>query len=745
MKNKNFYCNILFVAICILMASCSSKSDINRNDEPESQVLYRIQAGGKYGFINEQGKIVIEPQFDWANWFIFNDGVCHAVLGERNGLINSIGEFVVELNSSIKSVSPFLNNDVSIFDDVNWKEGLISKSGDIVLPSIYKNIKRDGNKGFIVEDTLGKFGYVKCDGEFIVPCQYDDVKGFEEGLMVVAKNSKFGYVDTTGVLVIDMVYSEAYNFGDGLARVMDGEKWQFIDYDGNVATKFNYDEILSGFECNRAFVRYCNEIDLIDKEGTIISTIDADSVYGFHEGYASVQKNGKYGKLDSNGTIIIQPKYEKLFRTNNGLSIFEKNNNQGVIDTAGNIIVDATHEKVIANKDISLIWCVDDDFARSTYYDRKGNLIWKDMSAGFTMPDKPTKEDWKSYFDAKLADMDPIEGLYYVEWIKTYQNRTNPSMVGTNGGDAQFWAVARDLKTNSFVAYVIEDKPNTVWKKKFVRIGDSNKYAIMDYDTTMSKYADNSSFIMEDPYKFEFQLEENHNSNYNFYDHYTFTRDYPSESIFEQVQQPEWTGTGFAIADGYLVTNYHVTNGAKTIKVRGINGDMKEIQKGYVVASDRDRDLAIIKIVDKRFEGFEDIPYCIGKSLPEVGDEVFVLGYPMTSTMGQEIKLTDGIISAASGYKGDQSMYQISAAVQPGNSGGPLFDKEGNVIGVICAKHADAENANYAIKVSYLYSLVNSSGLGIKMADNNKVKSKSLPQKVKQVKPFVYLIECRSH
>lgn len=726
------------------MASCSSKSNVNSDDEPESQVLFRIKAGGKFGFINEQGKLVIEPQFDWANWFIFKNGVCHAVLGERNGLINSSGEFVVELNQSIKSVNLFVN-DVTDFDDINGKQGLISKSGDIVLPAIYKMIQSDGNKGFIVEDTLGKFGYVRCNGEFIMPCQYDDVKGFEEGLMVVAKDSKYGYVDTTGVLVIDMVYSEAYSFGDGFARVKDGEKWQFIDHNGNVATKFNYDEILSGFECNRAFVRYCDEIDLIDKEGAVISTIDADSVYGFHEGYASVQKNGKYGKLDSNGTFIIQPKYEKIFLTNDGLSVYEKNNNQGVIDTAGNIIVEALHEKVIVKGSLSLIWCIDDDFARSTYYDRKGNLIWKDMDNGRNLPNKPSKDDWKSFFDAKLVDMDPIEGLYYVEVAYTYQNRTNPSIVGSNGGDAMFWAITRELNTNSFVVHFVDNKSDLVWKKKFVKIGDSNKYAILDYDTTWSKFADNSSFVMEEPYKFGFQLEQKHNNNYNFYINYSFTRDYPSESIVEQAQRPEWTGTGFAIADGFVVTNYHVTNGAKTIKVRGVNGDMKEAYKAYVVASDREHDLAIIKIVDKKFEGFDNIPYCIGKSMPEVGDEVFVLGYPMTNTMGQEVKLTDGIISAASGFKGDQSMYQISAPVQPGNSGGPLFDNEGNVIGIVCAKHADAENANYAIKVSYLYSLVNSSGLGIKMADGNKVKSKSLSQKVKQVKPFVYLIECYSH
>ena len=63
----------------------------------------------------------------------------------------------------------------------------------------------------------------------------------------------------------------------------------------------------------------------------------------------------------------------------------------------------------------------------------------------------------------------------------------------------------------------------------------------------------------------------------------------------------------------------------------------------------------------------------------EVGEEVFVLGYPLTATMGDEIKLTTGVISSKSGFQGDISQYQISAPVQPGNSGGPLFDSKGNI------------------------------------------------------------------
>jgi S1-C subfamily serine protease len=256
---------------------------------------------------------------------------------------------------------------------------------------------------------------------------------------------------------------------------------------------------------------------------------------------------------------------------------------------------------------------------------------------------------------------------------------------------------------------------------------------------------EDGKLILEDPYKFEVTLRQGGNNYYNWYCKCEFIKDYPSTDIYEQVQKADWTGTGFAIADGYIATNYHVTNGAKTIKIRGVNGDQKEYYRGYLVASDRNHDLAIIKIVDKRFDGFDDIPYCLGKSVPEVGNDIFVLGYPMTETMGKEIKLTNGIISAASGYKGDQSMYQISAAVQPGSSGGPLFDNDGNVIGIVCAKHSDAENANYAIKVSYLLSLINSSDLGAKLPKSSNVDSKSISKIVKQVQPFVYMIECRTH
>jgi S1-C subfamily serine protease len=128
--------------------------------------------------------------------------------------------------------------------------------------------------------------------------------------------------------------------------------------------------------------------------------------------------------------------------------------------------------------------------------------------------------------------------------------------------------------------------------------------------------------------------------------------------------------------------------------------------------------------------------------MADVGEDVFVLGYPLTQALGNEIKLTNGIISSRTGYQGDVANYQISAPVQPGNSGGPMFDSKGNVIGIVVAGVPGAENVGYAIKIAYLKLLIESAGLSIKFPANNTISTLSLSEKVKRVKNHVFYIEC---
>ena len=204
----------------------------------------------------------------------------------------------------------------------------------------------------------------------------------------------------------------------------------------------------------------------------------------------------------------------------------------------------------------------------------------------------------------------------------------------------------------------------------------------------------------------------------------------------------EWSGTGFALNNGYIVTNYHVIENAKSISIQGIKGDFTSKYNATVIATDRYNDLAILQISDNNFNGFGAIPYKVKTSVSEVGEEVFVLGYPLTSTMGDEIKLTTGVISSKTGFQGDVSLYQISAPIQPGNSGGPLFDNKGNLIGVVSAKHKGAENVGYAIKTSYLKNLVESSTSTSILPNNNQVVGQPLTGKVKRLKNYVFMITC---
>ncbi len=207
----------------------------------------------------------------------------------------------------------------------------------------------------------------------------------------------------------------------------------------------------------------------------------------------------------------------------------------------------------------------------------------------------------------------------------------------------------------------------------------------------------------------------------------------------------KWSGTGFALGNGYIATNNHVIEGAQTIKVYGINGNKETYYSAKVKHIDAKNDLAIIKITDKNFRGFGKLPYSINNSICPVGESIFVLGYPLTQYMGNEIKLTNGIISSNSGYQDDISTYQISAPIQPGNSGGPLFNEKGNIVGVVCAGIREAENVGYTIKSHYLLELISRSGIQVEMSNSNNFESLNLSKKVSKIKNFVYLIECESN
>lgn len=204
------------------------------------------------------------------------------------------------------------------------------------------------------------------------------------------------------------------------------------------------------------------------------------------------------------------------------------------------------------------------------------------------------------------------------------------------------------------------------------------------------------------------------------------------------------TATGFLVSrNGLLLTNHHVIRKAQKVTVKGIGGDFMKPHPARVVASDPDNDLALVQLEETGL-AFDTIPYGMRPEPAETGEEVFVLGYPLSPIMGDEIKLTNGVVSARSGYQGDLTALQISAAAQPGNSGSPLFDKNGNLVGVINSgiNIQVAQGVTYAIKANYLRALFQATNHQPEVTQmRTQLSGKSLAQQVRQVTPFVFLIE----
>jgi S1-C subfamily serine protease len=227
-----------------------------------------------------------------------------------------------------------------------------------------------------------------------------------------------------------------------------------------------------------------------------------------------------------------------------------------------------------------------------------------------------------------------------------------------------------------------------------------------------------------------------------------FIKMFPITELNTNFQQnrPRSSGSGFFITtSGIIATNAHVIEKASKIQVTISTDKETTSYAAKVLLTDVINDVALLQITDDKFTKLTNIPYGIVEN-SEIGSRVFTIGYPLNTIMGSNFKVTDGIISSKSGISDDLRYYQISVPVQPGNSGGPLFNKDGNVIGLTTAKlnsqalGTPIENVNYAVKSSYLLNLYYMLPESTKLPTTSSLKSKELQDQVKILKNYVCLI-----
>lgn len=205
------------------------------------------------------------------------------------------------------------------------------------------------------------------------------------------------------------------------------------------------------------------------------------------------------------------------------------------------------------------------------------------------------------------------------------------------------------------------------------------------------------------------------------------------------VNPGKFGGSGFALsANGYICTNYHVVKDADSIYVQNSKGESFKVINIY---NDPQYDLAILKIVDPKFSNLPQLPYSLKTANIGLGENVYTLGYPKNDAV-----LGEGYVSSKSGFGGDTTMaYQVAIPVNPGNSGGPLLNNNGQIIGVISGKENQTDGAAFAVKSKFIKealnaipqdSLVNK----IVISKNSKLLGLKRTKQIEKLQDYVFMV-----
>lgn len=198
-------------------------------------------------------------------------------------------------------------------------------------------------------------------------------------------------------------------------------------------------------------------------------------------------------------------------------------------------------------------------------------------------------------------------------------------------------------------------------------------------------------------------------------------------------------GTAFLIdGKGYLVTNAHVIKGNAAIVVN----DEGDEFKASIISLDREKDIAILKIDDKDYKATKSLPYGFKKTDTDLGEEVFTLGYPRN-----EIVYNMGYFSSKTGFNGDTLSCQVQINANPGNSGGPILNKNGEVVGILTNKQTQAEGVAFAVKSKYIFKMIeqlkkdDSAIMKIKVNSNSSIRGKARTTQIKEMENCVFLVK----
>ena len=375
-----------------------------------------------------------------------------------------------------------------------------------------------------------------------------------------------------------------------------------------------------------------------------------------------------------------------------------------------------------------------------------------------------SEQEFRRHFDDNRESLDALEGIWTVSESGTWRN-VYSGMNGTlphRKNDYRIAIVRDSSKPNyDFTAVVLETE-NPYWmagrvKAHFRKTAYERAYDALWY---MGNYSEErGSYVIEESglIKVSRTAYDPNNQYIEVTTTSLFVKAYPpinnQSRPGEGDKSLKGSGSGFLFTStGLIVTNYHVVENANRIEVVFPEKHLKK--SGTVRIKDAKNDIAVVEVKEFSYSDIsaQPIPYSFADiSSVKVGQEVFTLGFPLGDIMGTKSRLSTGRINSQFGIQDDPRLFQISNPLQPGNSGGPLFNLKGELVGVVVSSlnakyfYDNAgiipQNVNFAVKANYLQSLIAMIPEGDEaMKRKNVVNSGPMENQIEQLNSFIVQI-----
>ncbi|NII28279.1 trypsin-like peptidase domain-containing protein [Pseudoflavitalea sp. X16] len=214
-----------------------------------------------------------------------------------------------------------------------------------------------------------------------------------------------------------------------------------------------------------------------------------------------------------------------------------------------------------------------------------------------------------------------------------------------------------------------------------------------------------------------------------------------AKSTSRPAANPKSGGTGFLIdGKGYLVTSAHTVADADSVYIQNTKGNYFKVNTIYL---NKQTDIAVLKIVDNRYQSIKSLPYALQKNMADLGEEVFTMGFPRPTS---DIVYNKGYLSAQTGYNGDTTSYQLAISANPGNSGGPIFNHSGEVIGILSGKQTTAEGVVFSSRTQNILTALHeirkdsTNEDRIKLLLPSSIKGLDRVQQIKKIESCMFMV-----